>query len=139
MLDLIQSWLEARQIAFCRLDGSTRYRTAQVDRYQTGEGPVFLISFVAGGVGLTLIAADTVIHFDPWWNPGVKAQATDRTHRIGQKSLVTSYKFITRGTVEEKIRQLPDCPKSLMDALLESEHPMVEGLTMADLAALLDM
>ncbi len=110
-----------------------------MDRYQTGEGPVFLISFEAGGVGLTLIAADTVVHFDPWWNPGVKAQATDRAHRSGQKSVVTSYNFITKGTVEEKILQLQDCKKSLMGALVKSEHPVMEGLTMADLAALLDM
>ncbi len=139
MLDLIQSWLEARQIAFCRLDGSTRDRTAQVDRFQTGEVPVFLISLKAGGVGLTLTAADTVVHFDPWWNPAVEAQATDRAHRIGQKSVVTSYKFITRGTVEEKILQLQDRKKSLMDALVESEHPMMEGLTMDDIAGLLDL
>jgi superfamily II DNA or RNA helicase len=139
MLDLLQRWLEARQIEFCRLDGSTRDRTAQVDRFQTGGVPVFLISLKAGGVGLTLTAADTVVHFDPWWNPAVEAQATDRAHRIGQKSVVTSYKFITRGTVEEKILQLQDRKKSLMDALVESEHPMMEGLSMDDIAGLLDL
>lgn len=139
MLDLLQRWLEARQVAFCRLDGATRDRTAQVDRFQTGEVPVFLISLKAGGVGLTLTAADTVVHFDPWWNPAVEAQATDRAHRIGQKSVVTSYKFITRGTVEEKILQLQNRKKTLMDALVESEHPMMEGLTMDDIAGLLDL
>lgn len=139
MLDLLQRWLEARQVGFCRLDGSTRDRTAQVDRFQTGEIPVFLISLKAGGVGLTLTAADTVVHFDPWWNPAVEAQATDRAHRIGQKSVVTSYKFITRGTVEEKILQLQNRKKTIMDALVESEHPMMEGLTMDDIAGLLDL
>jgi SNF2 family DNA or RNA helicase len=138
MLDLLQAWLEERAIGFCRLDGSTRDRTAQVDRFQTGAVPVFLISLKAGGVGLNLTAADTVVHFDPWWNPAVEAQATDRAHRIGQKSTVTSYKLITRGTVEEKILQLQQRKRSLMDALVESEQPLMDGLTMDDLAGLLE-
>jgi superfamily II DNA or RNA helicase len=138
MLDLLQSWLEERAVGFCRLDGSTRDRTAQVDRFQTGAVPVFLISLKAGGVGLNLTAADTVVHFDPWWNPAVEAQATDRAHRIGQKSTVTSYKLITRGTVEEKILQLQQRKRSLMDALVESEQPLMDGLTMDDLAGLLE-
>jgi superfamily II DNA or RNA helicase len=138
MLDLLQIWLEERQIAFCRLDGSTRDRTTQVDRFQTGTVPIFLISLKAGGVGLNLTAADTVVHFDPWWNPAVEAQATDRAHRIGQKSTVTSYKLITRGTVEEKILQLQQRKRSLMDALVESEQPLMDGLTMDDIAGLLE-
>jgi SNF2 family DNA or RNA helicase len=138
MLDLLQAWLEDREIAFCRLDGSTRDRSAQVDRFQTGKVPVFLISLKAGGVGLNLTAADTVVHFDPWWNPAVEAQATDRAHRIGQKSMVTSYKFITRGTVEEKILQLQQRKRSLLEALVESEQPLMDGLTMDDIAGLLE-
>ncbi|MEK0445309.1 MAG: hypothetical protein RLZZ399_630 [Verrucomicrobiota bacterium] len=138
MLDLLQEWVESKGIDFCRLDGSTRDRTAQVDRFQTGSVPVFLISLKAGGVGLNLTAADTVIHFDPWWNPAVEAQATDRAHRIGQKSVVTSYKLIMRGTVEEKILQLQGKKKALMDALVESEQPMMDGLSMEDLAGLLE-
>ncbi len=138
MLDLLQQWLQERQIGFCRLDGSTRDRTAQVDRFQTGEVPVFLISLKAGGVGLTLTAADTVVHFDPWWNPAVEAQATDRAHRIGQKSTVTSYKLIMRGTVEEKILQLQTRKKTLMDALVESEQPLMDGLSLEDIAGLLE-
>jgi SNF2 family DNA or RNA helicase len=138
MLDLLQAWLEERGIAFCRLDGSTRDRSAQVDRFQTGTVPVFLISLKAGGVGLNLTAADTVVHFDPWWNPAVEAQATDRAHRIGQKSMVTSYKFITRGTVEEKILQLQQRKRSLLEALVESEQPLMDGLTMDDIAGLLE-
>ena len=138
MLDLLQKWMEARQIDFCRLDGSTRDRFAQVDRFQTASVPVFLISLKAGGVGLTLTAADTVVHFDPWWNPAVEAQATDRAHRIGQKSVVTSYKLITRGTVEEKILQLQARKRGLLDALVESEQPLMDGLSMDDLAGLLE-
>jgi superfamily II DNA or RNA helicase len=137
MLDLLQQWMEARQIDFCRLDGSTRDRTAQVDRFQTGTVPVFLISLKAGGVGLNLTAADTVIHFDPWWNPAVEAQATDRAHRIGQTSVVTSYKLIMRGTVEEKILALQGRKKALMDALVDSEQPLMDGLSMEDLGELL--
>ena len=137
MLDLLQDWMESRRIDFCRLDGSTRDRTAQVDRFQTGGVPVFLVSLKAGGVGLNLTAADTVVHFDPWWNPAVEAQATDRAHRIGQKSVVTSYKLIMRGTVEEKILSLQGRKKALMDALVESEQPMMDGLTMNDLSELL--
>lgn len=137
MLDLLQQWMESRQIDFCRLDGSTRDRSAQVDRFQTGSVPVFLVSLKAGGVGLNLTAADTVIHFDPWWNPAVEAQATDRAHRIGQKSVVTSYKLIMRGTVEEKILALQGRKKALMDALVDSEQPLMEGLSMDDLGELL--
>ena len=84
-----------------------------------------------------LTAADTVIHFDPWWNPAVEAQATDRAHRIGQKSVVTSYKLIMRGTVEEKILALQGRKKALMDALVDSEQPLMEGLSMDDLGELL--
>ena len=138
MLDLLQDWMENREIAFCRLDGSTRDRFAQVDRFQTGTVPVFLISLKAGGVGLTLTAADTVVHFDPWWNPAVEAQATDRAHRIGQKSVVTSYKLIARGTVEEKILQLQTRKRGLLDALVESEQPLMDGLSIEDLAGLLE-
>jgi SNF2 family DNA or RNA helicase len=137
MLDLLQQWMESRQIDFCRLDGSTRDRSAQVDRFQTGSVPVFLVSLKAGGVGLNLTAADTVIHFDPWWNPAVEAQATDRAHRIGQKSVVTSYKLIMRGTVEEKILALQGRKKALMDALVDSEQPLMEGLSLDDLGELL--
>ncbi len=86
---------------------------------------------------MNLTAADTVIHFDPWWNPAVEAQATDRAHRIGQKSVVTSYKLIMRGTVEEKILSLQNKKRALMEALVESEQPMMEGLTMEDLGELL--
>ena len=107
MLDLIAKALEEAGIAFCRLDGSTRNRHEVVDRFQNdGRIPIFLISLKAGGVGLNLTAADTVIHFDPWWNPAVEAQATDRAHRIGQQRIVTSIKLIARDTVEERVLRM---------------------------------
>jgi SNF2 family DNA or RNA helicase len=107
MLTLIKEKLGEEGIDYCYLDGSTSDRAAVVARFQTSDFiPVFLISLKAGGVGLNLTGADTVIHFDPWWNPAVEDQATDRAHRIGQTRVVTSYKLITRDTVEEKILTL---------------------------------
>ena len=88
MLHLLRVAIEDAQIAVCHLDGQTKDRSKEVDRFQAGDAPVFLISLKAGGTGLNLTAADTVIHFDPWWNPAVEAQATDRAHRIGQKKKV---------------------------------------------------
>ncbi len=93
-------------------------RAAVVNRFQGSQVPVFLISLKAGGTGLNLSGADTVIHFDPWWNPAVEAQATDRVHRIGQTRVVTSYKLITRDTVEEKILALQNRKRGLIQATL---------------------
>lgn len=138
MLDLVRARLEANGTAHCYLAGLTRDRQAEVDRFQNDEAiPVFLISLKAGGVGLNLSAADTVIHFDPWWNAAVEAQATDRAHRIGQKRVVTSYKLIARDTVEEKILHLQKRKRELASAMLETEEPLMTGLTTADLAELL--
>jgi len=90
-----------------------------VKKFQEDESnTVFLISLKAGGVGLNLTGADTVIHIDPWWNPAVEAQATDRAHRIGQEKVVTAYKLITRNTVEEKILALQNRKREMMDSLL---------------------
>lgn len=103
----IQKCVEAREWSCLRLDGQTRDRQKLVDQFQKPDGPpVFLISLKAGGYGLNLTAADTVIHFDPWWNPAAEAQATDRAHRIGQTRPVTVYRLLTRGTVEEKVLRL---------------------------------
>ncbi len=137
MLHLIRDQLTAAETPFCYLDGSTKDRAAVVDRFQTGEVPVFLMSLKAGGVGLNLTAADTVIHFDPWWNPAVEMQATDRAHRIGQKSVVTAYKLIARGTVEEKILALQSRKRDIVNATIESEQPLMDGLTTADIEALI--
>ena len=133
MLRLIGERLSRDEIGFCLLDGSTRDRQAEVDRFQSGHAPVFLISLKAGGTGLNLTAADTVIHFDPWWNPAVEAQATDRAHRIGQTRVVTAYKLIARGTIEEKIVALQARKRGLANLDLDSEEPHMSGLTDDDL------
>jgi SNF2 family DNA or RNA helicase len=137
MLTLLREALDADGVTYCYLDGSTKDRAAEVDRFQTGEVPAFLISLKAGGTGLNLTAADTVIHFDPWWNPAVEAQATDRAHRIGQDKVVTAYKLIARGTVEEKILALQQKKRALADALIESEQPLMEGLSLGEIEEML--
>jgi SNF2 family DNA or RNA helicase len=111
LLALLRAELDASEIPYAYLDGgmAPKARQAQVDRFQGNESvPVFFLSLKAGGTGLNLTGADTVIHFDPWWNPAVEAQATDRAHRIGQTRVVTSYKLICSGTVEEKVLGLQD-------------------------------
>src|SRR5437899_3188967 len=138
MLHLIRERLEKLEISFCYLDGSTKQRQEIVDRFQSDSAiPVFLISLKAGGVGLNLSAADTVIHFDPWWNPAVEAQATDRAHRIGQTRVVTAYKLITRDTVEDKILRLQEKKRAAIDAAIDSEEPLMTGLTTEELEELL--
>ena len=138
MLHIIRERLEKLEIPFCYLDGSTKQRQEIVDRFQGDSAiPVFLISLKAGGVGLNLSAADTVIHFDPWWNPAVEAQATDRAHRIGQTRVVTAYKLITRDTVEEKILKLQEKKRAAIDAAIDSEEPLMTGLTTEELEELL--
>jgi SNF2 family DNA or RNA helicase len=116
-----------------------RARQAEVDRFQAGgdELPVFLLSLKAGGVGLNLTAADTVVHFDPWWNPAVEAQATDRAHRIGQARVVTSYKLICAGTVEEKVLALQESKRALLADVFEASEAAASRLDLADLRALL--
>ncbi|MEP7015979.1 MAG: DEAD/DEAH box helicase, partial [Verrucomicrobiota bacterium] len=138
MLHLMRDRLEERKLAYCYLDGSTKHRQEVVNRFQDDPAiPIFLISLKAGGVGLNLAAADTVIHFDPWWNPAVEAQATDRAHRIGQTRVVTAYKLITRDTVEEKILKLQEKKRAAIDAALDSEEPLMNGLTTDELEELL--
>ncbi|HZM06695.1 MAG TPA: SNF2-related protein, partial [Candidatus Saccharimonadales bacterium] len=138
MLALLREALTAQEIPYCYLDGSTTDRGQVVERFQTDSAiPVFLISLKAGGVGLNLTGADTVIHFDPWWNPAVEAQATDRAHRIGQKRVVTSYKLITRGTVEEKILRLQTRKRALTNALLGDEEQLAESLSWEEIQELL--
>ncbi len=119
MLELIEKKLGDLKIKFVRLTGDTRDRDTPVRSFQRGEVPVFLISLKAGGTGLNLTAADTVIHYDPWWNPAVENQATDRAHRIGQDKTVFVYKLITQGTVEEKIQALQKRKRELVAGLLD--------------------
>ncbi len=130
MLTLLRERLASEGIEYCYLDGSTTDRAEVVDRFQRSSAiPVFLISLKAGGVGLNLTGADTVIHFDPWWNPAVEDQATDRAHRIGQTRVVTSYKLITRGTVEEKILNLQGKKREVIKGILSGEEQLAEALT----------
>ena len=120
MLELIEGELQTRQIDYLLLTGETRDRRTPVERFQAGEVPLFLISLKAGGTGLNLTQADTVIHFDPWWNPAAERQATDRAYRIGQDKPVFVYKLIARGTVEEKIQQLQQRKADLAQSVLSA-------------------
>jgi SNF2 family DNA or RNA helicase len=139
MLGLLKEQLKKDGVAFSYLDGSTSDRAKVVQDFQSRQDvPVFLISLKAGGVGLNLTAADTVIHFDPWWNPAVEAQATDRAHRIGQTRVVTSYKLITRGTVEEKILSLQNRKRELIQSTLAGEEQMANNLTWEEIQSLFE-
>lgn len=137
MLELIAAELSARRIAHVTLTGASRDRRAPVEAFQSGRVPVFLISLKAGGAGLNLTAADTVIHFDPWWNPAAEAQASDRAYRIGQDKPVFVYKLIARGSVEEKIQQLQHSKASLARSVLDGGAQGDWSLSEADLDALL--
>jgi superfamily II DNA or RNA helicase len=121
MLALIEEELVTAKIDFVKLTGATTKRQEVVDKFQEGEVPVFLISLRAGGVGLNLTAADTVIHFDPWWNPAVENQATDRAYRIGQDKPVFVYKYIIENSIEEKIQKIQQNKAALAKALLSEE------------------
>lgn len=137
MLSLIKEALGEQNIPFSYLDGSTTDRAKVVQEFQNDPAiPVFLISLKAGGVGLNLTAADTVIHFDPWWNPAVESQATDRAHRIGQTRVVTSYKLITRGTVEEKILSLQNKKREMIQSTLSGEETLANSLTWEEIQGL---
>jgi len=120
-LNLIRAYLDARAVPYRYLDGSTppRERQREVEAFQAGQGDLFLISLKAGGLGLNLTAADYVIHMDPWWNPAVEDQASDRAHRIGQQRPVTVYRLVTRNTIEEKIVRLHAEKRDLADSLLD--------------------
>jgi SNF2 family DNA or RNA helicase len=120
MLDLIKPELAADDVGYVELTGATRDRADPINRFQSGAVPVFLISLKAGGRGLNLTAADTVIHYDPWWNPAVENQATDRAHRIGQTKPVFVYKLIAQGTVEERIVELQNKKGRLATATLDA-------------------
>ena len=120
LLKRLRGWLEANEISTAYIDGSTRDRLAVCDRFNRDESlTLCLISLKAGGTGLNLTGADTVVHFDPWWNPAVEDQATDRAHRIGQSRTVTSYKLVTEGTVEDKVLALQIRKSALLKELLE--------------------
>ena len=120
-LDRIREYLDQRKITYQYLDGGTsiKQRKISVDAFQAGEGDLFLISLKAGGVGLNLTAADYVIHMDPWWNPAVEDQASDRAHRLGQQRPVTVYRLVTSNTIEDKIVEMHHQKRDLANSLLE--------------------
>ncbi|MEO7493343.1 MAG: DEAD/DEAH box helicase [Massilia sp.] len=136
MLALIEDELRARSIDYALLTGETKDRGAQVAAFQRGAAAVFLISLKAGGVGLNLTAADTVIHYDPWWNPAVEDQATDRAWRIGQDKPVFVYKLIARDTLEEKIQEMQRRKAGLADAVLDGADARGPQITQDDLQAI---
>ena len=138
LLDLVEPQLRARGIRFVRLDGSTRDRAGVVAQFNDPDGPeVFLLSLTAGGTGLNLVAADYVFLLDPWWNPAVEQQATDRAHRIGQTRPVVAYRLVAEDTVEERILELQGRKRELAKAALD-ESVLAQSLAREDILALFD-
>ena len=141
MLSLIRKMLDEKGLPYCYIDGAQEAteRSGQVAAFQDASSkiPIFLMSLKAGGYGLTLTAADSVIHFDPWWNPAVEAQATDRAHRIGQTKTVTSYKLIVEGSVEQKILQLQERKQRIADSIIDDRTPLMNGLNREDIQFIL--
>jgi SNF2 family DNA or RNA helicase len=136
MLELIGQALKDRSMNYTMLTGDTKDRATPVKHFQSGAVPIMLISLKAGGVGLNLTAADTVIHYDPWWNPSAENQATDRAHRIGQTKPVFVYKLVVSGSLEEKILALQERKKGLVQALLDPESGMGPQLTLEDIQSI---
>ena len=136
-LELLRTKISEIGIATEILTGATRDRQAVVDRFQKTTGaPVFLISLKAGGTGLNLTSADYVIHLDPWWNPSAENQASDRAYRIGQTRTVFVYKMITRDSIEERIQQLQDRKKALMQHIIHTENTFFKQLSKDDILGL---
>ena len=138
MLQLIADALTDKKLPFVTLTGETTDRATPIERFCNAEVPIFLISLKAGGVGLNLTAADTVIHYDPWWNPAAENQASDRAHRIGQDKPVFVYKLITAGSIEEKIVAMQAKKAALADAILSEDGASAVKFTAEDLAALFE-
>jgi SNF2 family DNA or RNA helicase len=139
MLKAIGDELEERGIPFCYLDGSTKDRLGECSKFNRSRDiPVFLISLMAGGTGLNLTGADMVIHYDPWWNPAVEDQATDRAHRIGQTRNVYVMKMIASGTIEERVLAMQRRKQAVIAATVSTtDSAVMERLTAEDIAALL--
>ena len=138
MLAILKPRLEEKKLSFAYLDGKTRDRGAQVERFQNDPGcGLFLISLKAGGLGLNLTAAEYVFLLDPWWNPAVEMQAVDRSHRIGQTRTVFAYRLIARDTVEEKVLELQQTKRNLADAIINADNSLIRDLRPEDLALLL--
>lgn len=136
MLNLIEAEIQKRGWSYEMLTGSTVNRQERVDRFQDGKSSVFLLSLKAGGLGLTLTEADTVILYDPWWNPAAERQAMDRAHRIGQQKPVFVYRLIMQGTIEAKIQEIQAQKQFLTDALLDGESQGISGLSESEILSL---
>jgi non-specific serine/threonine protein kinase len=137
MLTIMREHLEEQAIDYSYLDGSTKDREGAVNKFQNDEHvKIFLISLKAGGIGLNLTAADYVIHYDPWWNPAVEMQASDRAHRIGQTKKVFTYKLIAKDSVEEKILQLQGQKTELVKKLITTESGFYKSLNKTDIISL---
>lgn len=141
MLDIIQDHLISENIEYFYLSGSTKAseRMSMANAFNSQQGKVFLISLKAGGTGLNLTGADMVIHYDPWWNPAVEDQATDRAHRIGQENSVQVIKLIAQGTIEEKIQKLQNQKKALIDSVIQPGETMLSKLSEEELKELFDL
>ncbi|GAA5027459.1 DEAD/DEAH box helicase [Microbacterium fluvii] len=137
-LDLVERELDARDISYVRLDGSTRRREQVIAGFRDGDQPVFLISLKAGGFGLTLTEADHVFLLDPWWNPAAEAQAVDRTHRIGQTRPVNVYRLIAAGTIEEKVLELQQRKARLFRSVMDDDELFAQALTADDIRGLFE-
>lgn len=136
MIRLIEVELKALGISYSLLTGETQDRATPVRQFQAGETKLFLISLKAGGTGLNLTAADTVIHYDPWWNPAAESQATDRAHRIGQTKPIFVYRFLTVGTVEARIQGMQDRKKKLADSILQEQAADSVAFSLDDVESL---
>jgi len=138
MLALIEKELDKLNIPYVILTGQTKDRQTPIDTFQAGKVPLFLISLKAGGTGLNLTAADTVIHYDPWWNPAVENQATDRAYRIGQAKPVFVYKLVTVGTVEEKILEMQHHKANLFEGVFKDGNMSSAAITPESLESLFE-
>jgi SNF2 family DNA or RNA helicase len=138
MLGLLEDMLEGLEIPYAKITGQTQDRPTQIEKFQSGKVGVFLITLKAGGVGLNLTAADTVIHYDPWWNPAAENQATDRAHRIGQDKKVFVYKLIAAGSIEEKILKLQERKAALAAGILSGSLGSTVSLSQDDVRELFE-
>jgi superfamily II DNA or RNA helicase len=136
ILELIEAELTALRIPYSLLTGETQDRATPVRQFQNGQTKLFLISLKAGGTGLNLTAADTVIHYDPWWNPAAERQATDRAHRIGQTKPIFVYRFLTVGTVEARIQAMQERKQKLADSILQEQKADSVAFTLEDVESL---
>lgn len=140
MLEILAEWFQEKKIPFVTLHGQTKNRQQTVEKFQEHHDiPIFLLSLKVGGLGLNLTSADTVILYDPWWNPAVESQAIDRVHRIGQQKNITAYRLITQGTIEEKMLTLQTRKKQLFDSLITAEEGIAKKLGWEDIRFLLEL